>query len=111
MFLRFLLEFIFYTFLIYGILSLVNDILAQKSYQRISHNVKLILTVKNVENGIESYIRELNFRKNFYNNLVVVDMESTDGTREILENLEKDCLNIKVLNKEEGKKYIEESIN
>ena len=109
--LRFILELIFWTLLIYGILSLIKDILNAKAYEKISHNVKLILTVKNVEEGIENYIRELNFGKNFYNNLVIIDMESTDSTKQILEALEKDCLNIKILDKDEGKKYIEETIN
>ena len=68
------------------------------------------MTVKNVENGIENYIRELKFSKNFYNNLVVIDLESTDDTLEILRELEKENINMKILTKSEGKEYLNKQI-
>lgn len=108
---KFILEILFWTLCIYGILSLVKDFIEANTYNKIAHNVKLILTTKDVEDGIENYIRELNFGKNFYNNLVVIDLDSRDKTKEILEALQKDCVNIKVLSREEGKKYIEEAIS
>lgn len=109
--LKFILEILFWALCIYGILSLAKDVFEAKAYNKISHNIKLILTVKDVEDGIENYIRELNFGKNFYNNLVVIDLDSKDRTKEILQYLQSDCMNIKILSQEEGKKYIEDSIN
>lgn len=108
--LRFILEILFWSLCIYGILSLIKDIFDSNTYNKISHNVKLILTVKDVEEGIENYIRELNLGKNFYNNLAVIDLDSQDRTRDILMELQKDCMNIKILNKAEGKKYVEDAI-
>ena len=66
----------------------------------------LIITVKDVEDGIENYIRELSFGRNFYNNLIVIDMDSKDDTWCILKELEKENINMKILSKDEGKDYL-----
>lgn len=107
---KFIIEIILWSLCIYGILSLIKDIFETSTYNKISHNVNLILAVKDVEEGIENYIRELNFGKNFYNNLAVIDLGSKDKTKEILEELQRDCINIKVLEKDEGKEYIDRLI-
>lgn len=101
---------IIWCFAIYGILVMIQDITRNYTYQKVEKNVKLIMTVKNVENGIENYIRELKFSKNFYNNLVVIDLESTDDTLEILRELEKENINMKILTKSEGKEYLNKQI-
>ena len=108
---KFILEIILWSLCIYGILSLVKDIFDASTYNKISDKVKLVLAVKDVEDGIENYIRELNFGKNFYNNLAVIDLDSKDKTKEILQELEKDCMNIKVLETDEGKEYIDKLIS
>ena len=59
--------------------------------------------------GIENYIREIMMGKNFYNNLVVIDMGSSDDTMCILKNMEKD-MNMKVLDKKSGKEYLKKEI-
>lgn len=97
---------IIWCFAIYGILVMIQEITRSCTYQKVEENIKLIMTVKDVENGIENYIRELKFGKNFYNNLVVIDLGSTDDTVEILRELEKENINIKILTKDEGKKYL-----
>ena len=51
-------------------------------------------------------MQELKFGKNFFNNLVVIDLNSEDNTVNILKELEKETLNMKILNEEEGKKYL-----
>ena len=47
-------------FAIYGILVMLQDITRKTTYRKIEENVKLIMTVKDAEDGIENYIRELN---------------------------------------------------
>ena len=98
-------------FAIYGILVIIQEIARNCTYKKIEENVKLILTVKNVENGIENYIRELSFGRNFYNNLVVIDLDSEDETLCILKELEKENMNLKILNRQEGEKYLERQIS
>lgn len=97
-------------FAIYGILVMLQDITRKTTYKKIEENVKLIMTVKDVEDGIENYIRELNFGNNFYNNLVIIDLGSQDDTLCILKELEKENLNLKILNNEEGKIYLENQL-
>ena len=97
-------------FAIYGILVMLQDITRKTTYKKIEENVKLIMTVKDVEDGIENYIRELNFGNNFYNNLVVIDLGSQDDTLCILKKKKKENFNLKILNKEEGKEYLESKL-
>lgn len=98
---------IIWCFAVYGILVMLQEITRNNTYHKIEENVKLIMTVKNAEDGIENYVRELSFGRNFYNNLVVIDMESEDDTLCILKELEKENINMKILSKQEGKKYLE----
>lgn len=98
---------IIWCFAVYGVLVMLQEITRNNTYHKIEENVKLIMTVKNAEDGIENYVRELSFGRNFYNNLVVIDMESEDDTLCILKELEKENINMKILNKQEGKKYLE----
>lgn len=97
-------------FAVYGILVMIQEIARKSTYRKVEENVKLIMTVKDVENGIENYIRELNMGNNFYNNLVVIDLGSQDDTLCILRELEKENVNLKILDKTEGKKYLENQI-
>lgn len=98
-------------FAIYGILVMVQEITRNNTYRKIEENVKLIMTVKNVENGIENYVRELSLGRNFYNNLVIIDLDSEDETLCILKELEKENINLKILDKNGGKEYLKEEIS
>ncbi len=97
-------------FAIYGILVMIQEISRKSTYKRVEENIKLIMTVKDVEDGIENYIRELNMGNNFYNNLVIIDLGSKDDTLCILKELEKENINLKILDKFEGKEYLENQI-
>lgn len=109
--LKFFIEVIFWSFCIYGLMSLIKDIIEEYTYKKIQKNIKMILTVKDVESGIENYIRELKFGKNFFNNLVVIDLDSKDKTVDVLNELEKDCINMKTLSRKEGIDYLKEMLN
>ena len=75
---------IIWCFAVYGILVMIQEVTRNSTYRKIEENVKLIMTVKNAENGIENYIREVSLGRNFYNNLVVIDLDSDDETLCIL---------------------------
>ena len=102
---------IIWSFAIYGLLLMIQDITTNTTYKKIEENIKLIMTVKNVEDGIENYIREISIGRNFYNNLVIIDLDSDDDTLKILKELEKGNINMKVLSKIEGKSYLEKQIS
>lgn len=108
--LSFIVEVVIWILCIYGLLSIIKDIADETSYKKVKNNTKLILTVKDVEEGIENYIRQLNFSKNFYNNLVVIDLESKDETFNIVQKLSEEGLNIKVLDRKEGIEYLDKNI-
>lgn len=101
---------ILWCFAVYGFLILMQDIYRNNTYKKIEKNIKLIMTVNNVEEGIENYIREMSCGRNYFNNLVVIDLNSKDDTLNILHELEKENFNMKILTKNEGKEYLEKMI-
>ncbi len=108
--LDFVVQLVICVLCIYGLFSIIQDCVNFNTYKKLEENIKLVMTVKNVENGIEEYIRELTYGRNFYNNLVVIDMESEDDTVEILHKLEREKFNMKVFNKEEGVDYLKNMV-
>lgn len=98
-------QFVMWILCTYGLISIIRDLANCNNNKKVEENIRLVMTVKNVENGIEEYIRELSLGKNFYNSLIVIDQNSEDDTINILKKLEKEKFNMKVLNREEGEKY------
>ena len=49
---------IIWCFAVYGILVMIQEVTRNNTYRKIEENVKLIMTVKNAENGIENYIKD-----------------------------------------------------
>ena len=110
--LKFIIEIILWCFCIYGIMSLILDIFCKSTYKKINNNINMILTVNNVEDEIENYIRTLQFDNSiFYNNLVIIDLDSSDKTFDILSKFEKTNNNIKILNKDNGINYLKGNFN
>lgn len=108
--LNFIVQLVVWILCIYGLSSLINDYSKFHIYKKNEKNIKLVMTVKNVEDGIEEYIRELTFGRHFYNNLVIIDMDSDDETLKILRKLEKEKYNMRVLNKNDGVWYLKNMI-
>lgn len=108
--LNFIVELVIWVLCIYGLFSIIQDCVNFNTYKKLEENIKFVMTVKNVENGIEEYIRELTYGRNFYNNLIVIDLDSEDDTANILHKLEKEKFNMKVLTKKEGEKYLNDMI-
>lgn len=106
----FVLSCLFWLFFIFGVYSFIIDIFKLNTYKKIKEKIKIIMIGHDVEEGIESYIREISYGKNFYNNLVFIDNDSKDNTLDVLHELIREEFNIKVLNKKEGKEYLEKTI-
>lgn len=89
-------------FAIYGILVMIGEFFHKSTYKKNYDNIKLIITVKDAQNSIEGYIRNLAFNTN----LTIIDLDSHDETMCILKQIEKENSNVKVLNKADGEIYL-----
>jgi len=105
----FVLQVIGYVIFVYGLLSLVQDIGEEITYQKIYHHMKIVIFAKEVEEHIEQFVLELyNMkRRNPLQTMIVVDLEKEDNLTEIQKRLQNNKLNVEVLDQKEGKKYIE----
>lgn len=106
---NFIFEVIAWVLFIYGFLSLSQDIINEITYKKINHNMKIIVLAKELENNLDSFSSELaNLkRRNSYKNILVVDLEENDNIGKILKKFDSEEVNVKVVNKDEGKEYID----
>lgn len=104
----FVLQVIGWVIFIYGFLSLAQDIIEEISFSKINHNMKIIVLAKNLESDLENFTKELlNLRrKNGYKNITLIDMEESDNIHNIINELEQNEINMKVLNKLDGEMYL-----
>ena len=100
------IDIIIWIFCIYGVFSIIQDYIKFNTYKKVEENIKLIITVKDCENEIEEYIRELTYGRNFYNSLIVIDLDSNDETKKILNKLEEEKYNMNIMDKEQGRIYL-----
>ncbi len=112
-----MLIFIFQVFgwilFIYGFLSLSQDILNEITYKKINHNMKIIILANDLENNLENFIIELSNlkRKNEYKNIVLIDLKQDDNMSNVIKKFESEEVNLKILNKAEGKEYVSNCFN
>ncbi len=104
----FILQVICVVIFVYGILSLAQDIVNEVTYKKVSHNMKIIVFVKELEENIEQFIVELyNIKKsNSYKQIVVIDLNRNDNIDKIKTRLLNSEVNVDVLSFEEGKEYM-----
>lgn len=110
-------DFIFYgilwTLALYGLFDIIKTIIYLCTYTNLkSDGIYLIVAVKNQENKIEFFMRSLLFRflygnEDYLKNIIVTDLDSSDGTKKILSHLEKDYDCIKIVNWKECKDIID----
>ena len=106
--LNFILNAIFWTLALYGVSELVNKIIHMHDKSEID-NMYVIVAVKDGEKNIEYLIRSTLADLLCENKkIIVVDLNSTDGTEEILNKMEKDNENIKVMKWNECKEILDQ---
>lgn len=93
---------------LYGLFEIIKTIIHIHKYPKVSFNgTSFILTVHNQENNIEYFLRMFIYKMLYYNlsipEIIIVDLESTDNTLNILHTFSKDFYFIKVLTFEEYK--------
>ena len=114
--LNFIANTIIWTLALYGLFEIVKSIIYMCTYTKLNPDgIYMIIAVKNQEKNIEMFLRSIFFKilygkEDYIKNTVVIDLNSTDGTKEILENFSKDYEYIKVVNWKECKDVID-SIN
>ena len=103
---------IIWTLALYGMFEIIKNIIYICTYTRLNSNgVYFIIAVKNQEEKIEYFFRNLLFRiiygKEEIKNILVVDLNSEDKTKKILEKLSKEYEQINLLSWKECKELIE----
>lgn len=99
----------------YGLIEIVKTILISVIKPNFSDSgIYLIVAVKNQEDRIEGFLRSFLFRilygkEEYIKDIYITDLNSTDGTHRILENIEKDYNGIKVYDWQTCKQIIEKS--
>lgn len=89
---------------IYGIIEIIKNIIYIKSCNSINPDgIHLIVAVKNQEDKIEGFLRTLNFRllygkEDNIEDIIILDLNSNDNTKHIVDNFANDCSNVKVVN-------------
>ena len=103
---------IIWTLAIYGLLEIIKNIIYICTYTHLnSKGTYLMVAVKNQEESIECYLRNLLFRiiygKEEVRNILVVDLNSKDNTKKIVEKLEKEYEQINLINWKDCKELME----
>lgn len=104
--LDFILTSILWILALYGLFEIIKTIIHIRKYPKISFTgTSFVITVHNQENNIEYFLRLLVYQMLYYNlnipEVIVVDLDSTDNTLDILRAFAKDFNFITVLSLEE----------
>ena len=98
--LNYIIKCFLWIFAIYGIFEIVKNIIYIHTCNNIKSNgIHLVVGVRNQENSIEAFLRTLNFRilygkENSIEDILVIDLNSTDNTKSIVEKLSLDLPNV-----------------
>ena len=103
---------IIWTLALYGLFEIIKNIIYICTYTNLNtKGTYLMVAVKNQEESIEYYLRNLLFRiiygKEEVKNILVVDLNSKDNTKKIVEKLEKEYEQINLINWKECKELME----
>ena len=112
-----MLDFIFkgivWVLALYGLIEIIKTIMYTYTYTNLKPNgIYIIVAVKNQANKIEGFMRTTLFRiiygkEENIKNIIAVDLNSTDETKQILEKLSNEYENIKVANWKECKEIFD----
>ena len=103
---------IIWTLALYGLFEIIKNIIYICAYTHLnSRGIYFIIAVKNQEDKIECFLRNIIFRivygKEEIKNILIVDLNSKDNTKKIVENLSKEYEQINLLSWKECKEIIE----
>lgn len=110
---EFILNTIFWTLALYGLYEIIKNIIYINTYTKFkSKGIYLIIGVKNQEEIIEGFLRSILFkilygREEYFRNIIIADLESTDKTKEISKKLAKEYECLKVVNWKEARELMD----
>lgn len=100
----FLINCLLWVLALYGFIEIIKNILYIHSCNKVqTDGINMIVAVKNQENKIEGFLRTLNFRflygkEDCIENIIVLDLNSNDNTKNIVKSFSNDNPNIKLIN-------------
>lgn len=103
---------IIWTLALYGLFEIIKNIIYICTYTHLnSKGIYFIIAVKNQEDKIEYFLRNFLFRviygKEEIKNIFVVDLESKDNTKKIIEKLSNEYEQINLISWKECKELLD----
>ena len=110
---QFIANAVLWVLALYGLFEIIKTIIDTYTYTNLrADGIYVIIAAKNQERKIEGFLRSFLFRLLYgkeenIKDIIVVDLNSTDETKEIIEKLSKDYENIKMANWRDCKEIID----
>lgn len=110
---NFIINSILWTLALYGLFDLVKQIVNMITYTNLrADGIYIIIAVKNQEEKIEGFLRSSLFKifygkEEYIKDVIVADLGSTDGTKEIINKMSLDYDCVKTTNWKECKEIID----
>jgi len=111
--LDFIFNGIFWILALYGLFEIIKDIIYICTYTKLkSDGIYIIVAIKNQEKIIEGFLRTSLFRliygkEEYVKDIIVTDLDSSDGTVDILDRLSKEYSCIKLVKWKDCKEVID----
>ena len=107
-----LISIMIWTLALYGFFEIIKNVIYICTYTGLrTKGIYLLVAVKNEEENIEYFLRSMLFKiiygKEEIKNITVIDLNSKDNTRKIVENLEREYEQINLLTWKECKELLE----
>ena len=108
----FIINGIFWVLALYGLFEIIKTIIYTYTYTNLkSEGIYFIIAVKNQEEKVEGFVRSILFRflygkEENIKDIIIADLDSTDGTSEILKRLGKEYDYLKIANWRECREII-----
>lgn len=105
--LDFIINCIIWVCALYGFLDIIKNLIYIRACNKIkTTGIHMIIATKNQENTIEGFLRSLNFKilcnnENLVDNVILLDLNSNDSTKHIIEKFAFEHENFKVINWDE----------
>lgn len=111
--LEFVMNTIFWTLAIYGFYEIIKNIMYLYACTNLkTEGIYIIIAAKNQEEKIEGFLRSIIFKtlygkEEYFKNIIVTDLKSTDKTNEIIKKISKDYEIVENINWKDCKNIID----